>query len=125
GQPAFMHRTKRYVPLDEGQMVEVRADGVRILDFEGNEVRPEPITVDWDLAAAQKSGYEDFMLKEMFEQPTAVADTLRGRVDDRGRLNLDELHVREGQLESADKVFVVACGTAFHSGLVAKYAIEH
>src|SRR5204863_4914289 len=63
--------------------------------------------------------------KEMFEQPTAVADTLRGRVDDRGRLNLDELHVREGQLESADKVFVVACGTAFHSGLVAKYAIEH
>src|SRR5204863_4417995 len=63
--------------------------------------------------------------KEMFEQPTAVADTLRGRVDDRGRLNLDELHVREGQLESADKVFVVACGPAFHSGLVAKYAIEH
>jgi glucosamine--fructose-6-phosphate aminotransferase (isomerizing) len=125
GQPAFMHRTKTYVPLDEGQMVEVRADGVRIVDFDGNEVQPEPITVDWDLAAAQKSGYEDFMLKEMFEQPAAVADTLRGRVDDRGRLNLDELHVGEGQLESADKVFVVACGTAFHSGLVAKYAIEH
>jgi glucosamine--fructose-6-phosphate aminotransferase (isomerizing) len=125
GQPAFMHRTKRFVPLDEGRVVEVRADSVRITDFDGNEVPVEPQEIDWDLEAAQKSGYQHFMLKEIHEQPTAILDTLRGRIDERGRLTLDELHVREGQLESIDKVFVVACGTAFHSGLVAKYAIEH
>ncbi len=75
GQPAFMHRTKRFVALDEGQVVEVRADVVRITDFDGNEMPFEPATVNWDLAAAEKGGYEDFMLKEIHEQPTAVRST--------------------------------------------------
>src|SRR5207253_11025792 len=109
----------------EGQIAEVRADSVRLTDLAGAEVAVDPIRVDWDLAAAEKGGFDDFMLKEIHEQPGAIRDTLRGRIDPRGRLNLDELRMREEQIELVDKVFVVACGTAFHAGLVAKYAIEH
>jgi glutamine---fructose-6-phosphate transaminase (isomerizing) len=125
GQPAFMHRTKTYLALDEGQIVEVRADSVRITDFDGNEKPAEPHTVSWDLEAAEKGGYPDFMLKEIHEQPVAVRDTLLGRFDGYGSLAIDDLRMHEDQIRDVDKVFVVACGTAFHSGLVAKYAIEH
>jgi len=123
--PAILQKTRRFVPVAENQVVEVRADSVRITDLDGNEVPLEPIDVEWDLAAAEKSGFEDFMLKEIHEQPSAIRDTLRGRFDSKGRLALDDLRVREQQFENVDKVFVVACGTAFHAGLVAKYAIEH
>src|SRR6266508_569684 len=123
--PAILQKTRRFVPVAENQVVEVRADSVRITDLDGNEVPLEPIDVEWDLAAAEKSGFEDFMLKEIHEQPSAIRDTVRGRFDSKGRLALDDLRVREQQFESVDKVFVVACGTAFHAGLVAKYAIEH
>src|SRR5438105_2448892 len=123
--PALLQRTRTFVPLSERQIAEVRADSVRVVDFAGTEVALQPIEVDWDLAAAEKSGFDDFMLKEIHEQPSAIRDTLRGRVDAKGRLNLDELRMREEQIELVDKVFVVACGTAFHAGLVAKYAIEH
>src|SRR5439155_15393317 len=123
--PAVMRRTKRFVPLAENQVAEVRADGVRITDLEGAEVPVKPLEVEWDLAAAEKSGYDDFMLKEIHEQPASIRDTLRGRFDQVGRLNLDEIRMPEDRIEDVDKVFVVACGTAFHAGLVAKYAIEH
>jgi glucosamine--fructose-6-phosphate aminotransferase (isomerizing) len=113
------------VPLAEGQVAEVRADGVRITDLEGAEVRAEPLEVEWDLPAAEKGGYAHFMLKEIHEQPSAVRDTLRGRFDAGGRLMLDDVRMVEGRIEDVDKVFVVACGTAYHAGLVAKYAIEH
>ena len=81
--------------------------------------------VDWDLSAAEKGGYEHFMLKEIHEQPLAIKQTLEGRTDPAGRLLLDELRMSEDELREVDKVFVVACGTAYHAGLVAKYAIEH
>ena len=123
--PALLSRTRTFVPISEGQVVEVREDSVRLTDLDGNEVRAEPMEVTWDLAAAEKSGYEDFMLKEIHEQPAALRDTLLSRIDAAGRLNLDDLRIREEQIEVVDKVFVVACGTAFHAGLVAKYAIEH
>src|SRR5712692_10081073 len=123
--PALLSRTRTFVQIAEGQVVEVREDSVRLTDLDGNEVRAEPMEVTWDLAAAEKSGYEDFMLKEIHEQPSAIRDTLLSRIDAAGRLNLDDLRVREEQIEAVDKVFVVACGTAFHAGLVAKYAIEH
>jgi glucosamine--fructose-6-phosphate aminotransferase (isomerizing) len=123
--PAVMRRTRRFVPLAENQVAEVRADGVRITDLEGAEISIEPMEVEWDLAAAEKSGYDDFMLKEIHEQPAAIRDSLRGRFDQMGRLNLDEIRMPEERIEDVDKVFVVACGTAFHAGLVAKYAIEH
>ena len=122
--PAVLDRTATVIPLEEGQVVEVRRDGAAFTDVEGNVLHPEPITVDWDVTQAQKSGFEDFMLKEVHEQPTAIRDTLAGRVFD-GRLTLDELRISDDVLREVTKVFVVACGTAFHSGLVAKYAIEH
>ncbi|HXF57004.1 MAG TPA: glutamine--fructose-6-phosphate transaminase (isomerizing) [Actinomycetota bacterium] len=123
--PAVMQRTRRFVPVAEGQVVEVRAHSVRITDFEGHELPFEPLEVEWDLATAEKGGFPDFMLKEIFEQPAAIRDTLRGRCDQEGRLVLDELKIPEERLAEVDKVFVVACGTAYHAGLVAKYAIEH
>jgi glucosamine--fructose-6-phosphate aminotransferase (isomerizing) len=123
--PAVMQRTKRFVPLAENQVVELRADAVRITDVDGHDLPVEPLEVEWDLAAAEKSGYQDFMLKEIHEQPGAIRDALRGRFDQSGRLILDEIRMPEDRIEDVDKVFVVGCGTAFHAGLVAKYAIEH
>ena len=122
--PAVLDRTDTVIPVEEGMIVEVRRDGASFTDFQGNALSPSAITVDWDVAQAQKGGYDTFMRKEIDEQPGAIRDTLVGRVVG-GRLTLDELHVSDDVLRQVDKVFVVACGTAFHSGLVAKYAIEH
>jgi glucosamine--fructose-6-phosphate aminotransferase (isomerizing) len=123
--PAVLQRTKTFVPVAEGEIVEVTPSSVRITDIDGNELAIKPIEVEWDLAAAEKGGFEDFMLKEIHEQPSAIRDTLRGRSDPYGRLTLDDLRMHEDRFRDVDKVFVVACGTAFHAGLVAKYAIEH
>ena len=123
--PAVLQKTRKVLPIDENQVVEVRADGVRVTDLEGRDVDVEPFEVEWDVARAQKGGFADFMLKEINEQPSALRDTLVGRVSDHGLLVLDELHLDTDVLRDVNKVFVVACGTAFHSGLVAKYAIEH
>ena len=122
--PAVLERTTTVIPLDEGMVVEVRREGATFTDLAGSPVFPEPITVDWDVARAQKGGYDTFMRKEIDEQPVAIRDTLVGRTVGE-RLVLDELHVSDDVLREVSKVFVVACGTAFHSGLVAKYAIEH
>ncbi|HYY08264.1 MAG TPA: glutamine--fructose-6-phosphate transaminase (isomerizing) [Actinomycetota bacterium] len=123
--PAVLERTTTVIPVDEGTLVEVRADGATFTDFEGNPISPEAITVDWDAGRAEKGGFDTFMLKEIHEQPDAIRDTLVGRVDEHQRLTLDDLRIPDDVLQGVDKVFVVACGTAFHSGLVAKYAIEH
>jgi glucosamine--fructose-6-phosphate aminotransferase (isomerizing) len=123
--PALLARTRRVLPLDERQVVELRADRVRVTDFDGAEVAGEPFEVDWDVARAKKDGYDDFMRKEIDEQPAAIRDTLVGRLNRHGLLALDELHIDPDLLRDVGKVFVVACGTAYHSGLVAKYAIEH
>jgi glucosamine--fructose-6-phosphate aminotransferase (isomerizing) len=122
--PALLPRTRRIVPLSDGQVVELRADGVRITDLQGVEAEVRPLEVEWDLREAEKGGFDDFMLKEIHEQPQAIRDTIRGRT--RGGVHrLDELRMSEEAIRAVDKVFVVACGTAFHAGLVAKYAIEH
>ena len=123
--PAVLQRTRTVLPVEEGELVEVRADGVRLTGLDGSPRSREPMRVDWELERAQKGGYDDFMLKEIHEQPAAIRDTLVGRVDARGALTLDELRLDPDVLREVRKVFVVACGTAFHSGLVAKYAIEH
>jgi glucosamine--fructose-6-phosphate aminotransferase (isomerizing) len=122
--PAVLDRTTTVIPLDEGMIVEVRREGATFTDLEGRPMFPEPIAVDWDVAQARKGGYDTFMRKEIDEQPAAIRDTLVGRTVGE-RLVLDELRVSDDVLREVGKVFVVACGTAFHSGLVAKYAIEH
>jgi glucosamine--fructose-6-phosphate aminotransferase (isomerizing) len=123
--PAVLSKTRRVLPVSERQVVEVRAEGVRVTDFDGNDIEVEPFEVDWDVSRAQKGGYDDFMRKEIDEQPAAIRDTLVGRLNENGLLSLDEVHLDPEVLREVDKVFVVACGTAYHSGLVAKYAIEH
>ena len=122
---AFIEHTREAVELGQDQAVVLTADGYRITDFDGNDdVEYRPFHIDWDLAAAEKGGYESFMLKEIAEQPAAVADTLLGHFVG-GRIVLDEQRLSDQELREVDKVFVVACGTAYHSGLLAKYAIEH
>ncbi|GAA2576616.1 glutamine--fructose-6-phosphate transaminase (isomerizing) [Streptomyces lienomycini] len=122
---AFIAHTRDAVELGQDQVVELRRDGVRVTAFDGTPADVRSYHVDWDASAAEKAGYASFMLKEIAEQPKAVADTLLGRVDGSGTLSLDEVRIPPGVLREVDKVVVVACGTAFHAGLIAKYAIEH
>lgn len=123
---AFIEHTRQAVELGQDQAVVITADGYRITDFHGNNdaANAREFHIDWDLAAAEKGGYEYFMLKEIAEQPTAVAETLLGHFVG-NRIVLDEQRLSDQELREVDKVFVVACGTAYHSGLLAKYAIEH
>lgn len=123
---AFIPFTREAVELGQDQAVVITADSYRITDFHGTDdaANARRFHIDWDLSAAEKGGYEYFMLKEIAEQPTAVAETLLGHFED-GRIVLDEQRLSDQELREIDKVFVVACGTAYHSGLLAKYAIEH
>ncbi|OBB57294.1 glutamine--fructose-6-phosphate aminotransferase [Mycobacterium sp. 852013-51886_SCH5428379] len=123
---AFIEFTRHAVELGQDQAVVITADGYEIYDFDGNRAdeNAREFQIDWDLSAAEKGGYEYFMLKEIAEQPAAVADTLLGHFVD-SRIVLDEQRLSSQELRDIDKVFVVACGTAYHSGLLAKYAIEH
>jgi glutamine---fructose-6-phosphate transaminase (isomerizing) len=123
---AFIAHTREARELGQDQVVEIhRERGVTVTTFDGAPAEPKAYTVDWDAAAAEKGGYDWFMLKEIAEQPRAIADTLLGRTDEQGKLVLDEVRLTDQDLRDVDKVFVVACGTAYHAGLIAKYAIEH
>ncbi len=121
---AFIAHTRHAIELGQDQVVELRPDRITVTDFHGAPAQVHEYEVTWDAAAAEKGGYDTFMLKEIHEQPKAVADTLLGRIK-QGRLTLDELQFSEEELRSVDKIIITACGTAFHAGLVAKYAIEH
>ena len=122
---AFIDHTREAIELGQDQVVEIRADGVRVTGFDGSPAQTRTYHVDWDTSAAQKDGYDWFMRKEIYEQPKAVADTLLGRYDADGSLRLDELRISAAELRRVNKIIIVACGTAFYAGLVAKYAIEH
>ncbi|MFI8401586.1 glutamine--fructose-6-phosphate transaminase (isomerizing) [Streptomyces sp. NPDC085463] len=122
---AFIAHTRSAIELGQDQVVELTREGVAVTDFDGMPADVRSYHVDWDASAAEKGGYDHFMLKEIAEQPKAVADTLLGRIDASGRLTLDEVRIPDTVLREADKIVVVACGTAFHAGLIAKYAIEH
>jgi glucosamine--fructose-6-phosphate aminotransferase (isomerizing) len=122
---AFIAHTRDAVELGQDQVVEVRHDSITVTDFDGAPAQVREYHVDWDLSAAEKGGYDYFMLKEIAEQPQAVADTMLGRLTEGGRLQLDEMRLSDDDLREVDKIIVIACGTAFHAGLVAKYAIEH
>jgi glucosamine--fructose-6-phosphate aminotransferase (isomerizing) len=121
---AFIEITRDAVELGQDQVVEIRADGCTITGFDGAPVQGRPFSVDWDLAAAEKSGYDYFMLKEIEEQPAAVRDTLLGHLVG-GHIALDEQRLDAQELRDINKVFVVACGSSYHAGLIGKQAIEH
>lgn len=121
---AFIDYTKRAVELGQDEVVTMTPDSVSITDLDGNAVAPKEYEITWDASAAQKGGFTHFMLKEIFEQPKAVADTLIGRLSDDKQIILDELHMSADEIRSLKKITVIACGTAYHAGMVAKYAIE-
>lgn len=122
---AFIAHTRSAIELGQDQVVELSPEGVTVTGFDGEPADVREYHVDWDASAAEKGGYASFMLKEIADQPQAVADTLLGRVDGEGALHLDEVRIPDVELREVDKVVIVACGTAFHAGMIAKYAIEH
>ena len=121
----FIEFTRDAVEMDNGQIVTLTADGYDVIDFDGTSAEAKPFTVEWDVTAAEKGGYNSFMEKEIHDQPSAVRDTLYGRFDENGKLVLDELRIDESTLRSINKIIIVACGTASYAGQVARYAIEH
>ncbi|MCL2316181.1 MAG: glutamine--fructose-6-phosphate transaminase (isomerizing) [Actinomycetia bacterium] len=122
---AFINHTRDAIELGQDQVVVITPDSVEITDFDGAPAQARPYRVEWDASTAEKGGYDWFMRKEIFEQPRAIADTLLGRHDERGQLTLDEVRIGPEELRRVDKIVVLACGTAFYAGMVAKYAIEH
>ncbi|MDA0564291.1 glutamine--fructose-6-phosphate transaminase (isomerizing) [Streptomonospora sp. S1-112] len=122
---AFIAHTRDAVELGQDQVVELRRDSVTVTDYDGNPAEVREYHVDWDASAAEKGGYDYFMLKEIVEQPQAVADTLLGRVGVDGTLTLDEMRLAPSELRDIQKIVIIACGTSYHAGLIAKYAIEH
>ncbi|MBO3734269.1 glutamine--fructose-6-phosphate transaminase (isomerizing) [Glycomyces niveus] len=123
---AFIAYTTEAIELGQDQIVTInRERGITVRGFDGQPSEGKPYSVDWDIAAAEKGGFDTFMAKEIHEQPQAVADTLRGRIDETGQIVLDEVRMSDQDFRDIDKVFIVACGTSYHAGLVTKYAIEH
>jgi glucosamine--fructose-6-phosphate aminotransferase (isomerizing) len=120
---AFIAETRQIQLIEDGEIVSITENGARFVDVEKGEVEREVIEVDWDLEAAEKSGYETFMLKEIYEQPEAVAETLGDRIR-HGELVLESLGMTEEQLRNLRRIVVVACGTAYHAGVVGRYMIE-
>jgi len=122
---AFIEHTREAVELGQDQVVLITPESIEITDFLGEPASGKEFHIDWDASAAEKGGYDYFMLKEIAEQPQAIADTLLGRLSERGDIVLDEVRLTDQDLRDVDKVFIIACGTAYHAGMVAKYAIEH
>ena len=121
---AFIDYTKRAIELGQDEVVTMTPDSVVITDLDGKVIKPAEYVISWDASAAQKGGFTHFMLKEIFEQPKAVADTLIGRLSDNKQIVLDELRMSADEIRALKKITVIACGTAYHAGMVAKYAIE-
>lgn len=122
--PALLERTRDLMVIEDDQIVELRPGSILVSDLEGNRVTPKPLEVLWDVEAAHKDGFDDFMTKEIHEQPRAIADTLRGRVNESGTIVLDQLNLSDDVLKKITNITIVACGSSYHSGLVAKLAIE-
>ncbi|HET7193775.1 MAG TPA: glutamine--fructose-6-phosphate transaminase (isomerizing), partial [Nocardioides sp.] len=122
---AFIEHTREAVELGQDQVVTITAEGFSVTGFDGTPSEGKRYHVDWDLSAAEKDGHDWFMRKEIHEQPRAVADSLLGRRTTSGELQLDEVRLSDEDLREIDKVIIIACGTSFYAGLVAKYAIEH
>ncbi len=121
---AFINHTKRAIELGQDEVVMITPTTVEITDLDGAVLAPREYEISWDASAAQKGGFAHFMLKEIFEQPKAVADTLIARLSDNKQIVLDELSMSVQEIRALKKITVIACGTAYHAGMIAKYAIE-
>lgn len=121
---ALIDATRDVVVLEDGQFAKLTPKGIEYTDVEGAVIIPVVTHVDWDVDTAEKGGYPDFMLKEICEQPRVVRDTLVGRLAPTGELDIDELGLSFEELNLIDRVYVIACGTSYHAGLIAKNLIE-
>ncbi|GFP39222.1 glutamine--fructose-6-phosphate transaminase (isomerizing) [Candidatus Hakubella thermalkaliphila] len=121
--PALLGHTREFILVNDGEIVEVTRDGARIFDLQGRKIERDSIQVDWDISSAEKAGFEDFMLKEIFEQPVALAETLRGRVADH-QVDLREMGLSDNYLCRVNRIHIVAMGTSYHAGMVAKQVLE-
>ncbi len=121
---AFIAHTREALVIDQDQVVELRRGGITVTDLAGAVVVPQAMHVHWDAAAAEKGGYEFFMLKEIDEQPEAVRQTLGGRMGPDGLLQLDEIALSDDDLRGIEQVVIIGCGSSYHSGMIGKYAIE-
>lgn len=121
--PAVLEHTCNFIVVNDYETVRLTKDKVEIYNAEGTLVEREPFKVDWDAVNAEKSGYEDFMLKEIFEQHYGVRETMRGRLTN-GKLHFDELGLSQGQIKKLKKVQIIACGTSYHAALIGKQVIE-
>ena len=122
--PAILKYTRDIIFLENDEYVHMQGPKVTILDENKNVVEKKINEINWDIEAASKGGYDCFMTKEMYEQPKGVEDTLMRRLDENGRIKLDDIKITKEDLDKINKVYIVACGTAYHAGLVGKYAIE-
>ncbi len=122
--PALLKYVKEIYLIENNEVVLVTADAVKIFDEQRNEVKRDVFHVTWDADAAEKEGYEHFMLKEIYEQPKGLADTLGRRLSPEGKIDLEGIALRKEEIEKLSKIYIVACGTAYHAGLVGKYVIE-
>jgi glucosamine--fructose-6-phosphate aminotransferase (isomerizing) len=119
---AFIDETRSIQLIEDGEVVSITPDGARFVSVEDGELEREVVEVDWDIEAAEKSGYETFMLKEIYEQPEAVGETLGDRVR-HGRLELEEMGMTDDELRNLRRIVILACGTAYHAGVVGRYVI--
>lgn len=122
--PALLKYVKEIYLIENGEMVVVTPDSVKIFDENRNPVKREVFHVTWDVDAAEKEGYEHFMLKEIFEQPNGISETINRRLDENGMIKLDGISLTREELDRFSKIYIVACGTAYHAGLVGKTIIE-
>lgn len=123
--PAILKHTRNVYFLDDHEIAIIKKDSINFIDMFGRNVQKSPFEVKWDVEAAEKGGYEHFMIKEIHEQPNAIKDTLRGRIVNDSEIVLDNVKITKEQLNNIDKIFIVACGTAYHAGVVGKYIIEN
>ena len=122
--PAILKYTRNVYFLENGEFVHILGDKVTVLNENKEVVQKEVSEITWDVEAASKGGFDSFMAKEIYEQPKGVEDTLMRRLDENGRIKLDDIKITKEDLDKINKVYIVACGTAYHAGLVGKYAIE-
>lgn len=122
--PALLKYVKEIYLIENNETVLLTGDNVTIFDENRNTVEREVFHVTWDVDAAEKEGYEHFMLKEIYEQPKGLSETLNRRLDDTGKINLEGISITKEDIENLSKIYIVACGTAYHAGLVGKYIIE-
>lgn len=122
--PAILNETRDVYLLNDKEFVVLTKDGVQLLSEEKEPIEKDIYHVTWNADAAEKGGYEHFMLKEIYEQPKVIKDTMTSRIMPGQPISLDKITITKEQIENIDKIYIVACGTAYHAGVVGKYAIE-